>query len=58
MQMRAKKTKWLLVCAVILLGVYLFLWKLILPAGLNRAIPFVEQTAAEYINGQLQMSTV
>lgn len=37
---------------------YLVLWKLVLPAGLQRAVPLVEQTAAEYLNGQLQMDAM
>lgn len=41
-----------------LVVLYLLLWKLLLPAGLQRAIPLVEQTAAEYLNGQLQMDTM
>ena len=42
----------------VLVLLYLLLWKLLLPAGLQRAVPLVEQTAAEYLNGQLQMDTM
>lgn len=41
-----------------LLIVYLALWKLILPLGLNKAIPLIEQTAGDYINGQVQLEQV
>lgn len=46
------------ILAGVLVLLYLVLWKVILPAGLERAIPLVEQTAGEYINGQLQMETM
>ena len=46
------------ILAGVLVLLYLVLWKVILPAGLERAIPLVEQTAGGYINGQLQMETM
>ena len=46
------------ILAGVLVLLYLVLWKGILPAGLERAIPLVEQTAGGYINGQLQMETM
>ena len=56
--MGTKGKKWLAVLAGVLVLLYLILWKLILPAGLERAIPLVENAAGEYINGQLQMETM
>lgn len=51
-----KKRLGVLVGVLVLL--YVLLWKALLPAGLQRAVPLVEQTAAEYLNGQLQMDTM
>ena len=56
--MRAKWKKWLPACIAVLAGLYLLLWQLVLPKGLNQAIPLVEQTAAEYINGTLDIAGV
>lgn len=56
--MGAKLRKWLPVCMAILAGFYLLLWKVVLPQGLNQAIPFVEQTAGDYINGTLDLAGV
>ena len=56
--MGTKGKKRLAVLAGVLVLLYLILWKLILPEGLERAIPLVENAAGEYINGQLQMETM
>lgn len=56
--MGTKGKKRLTVLAGVLVLLYLILWKVILPAGLERAIPLVENAAGEYINGQLQMETM
>lgn len=53
-----QRKKRLGILAGVLVLLYLVLWKVILPAGLERAIPLVEQTAGGYINGQLQMETM
>ena len=56
--MGTNRKKRLAVLAGVLVLLYLILWKVILPAGLERAIPLVEDTAGEYLNGQLQMETM
>ena len=56
--MGTKGKKRLAFLAGVLVLLYLVLWKLLLPAGLERAIPLVENAAGEYINGQLQMETM
>ena len=56
--MGTKGKKRLAVLAGVLVLLYLVLWKLLLPTGLERAVPLVENAAGEYINGQLQMETM
>ena len=51
--MGTKGKKRLAFLAGVLVLLYLVLWKLLLPAGLERAIPLVENAAGEYINGCL-----
>lgn len=56
MTAKAKKT----LCGVLgaLLVLYLALWKLILPTGLNQAIPLMEKAAGDYVTGQLHLEKV
>lgn len=56
--MRFRMKKWLPVCAIVLAGVHLAVWKVVLPGGLEQAKPFIEQTAEAYINGKLHIEKI
>jgi translocation and assembly module TamB len=56
--MRSQWKKRLPVFIFLMLVLYLFLWKAVLPTGLDKVRPFVEQTAETYLNGELHIGKI